>query len=337
MDPALTLDQLRTEISNERIDTVLLAFTDTQGRLQGTRVDGQRFLDAPQDGLVPDLGTLRRMPWHEKTALCLADPREATAPRRILRAQLERLSERGLEAVAATEVEFLVFKESYEDAAAKGYTGLTRIDHRALLGAARAEKLLGRIRREVGTLREGPALRAADEHVIYESGAKEIAALEGMSISFMAAYDERTSSGSRIELTLRGLDAGRASAGQLACLRELTLFYAPHANSYKRFADGPSLVSQGEASVLLAGADVNPYLALAALIASALHGLDRELGGASEAPRTLGEAAELFRRSQVAREAFGDEVVSHYVENARDELEAFEAAVTDWERDRGFA
>jgi glutamine synthetase len=152
-----------------------------------------------------------------------------------------------------------------------------------------------------------------------------------MSISFMAAYDERARSSSRIELSVH--DA-RAIHGQLACLRELTLFYAPDVNSYKHV---PFIVADGESTALRAGADVNPYLALAAMIASALHGLEREPGGASEAPRTLREAAEAFRGSPVAREAFGAEVVAQYVDEAHAELEAFEAAVTDWERDRGFS
>src|SRR5262245_24944822 len=147
MDRVLTLDQLRTEITNERIDTVLLAFTDMQGRLQGKRVVAQHFLDdvlahgseacnyllAVGVGMntvsgyemsswergygdfemVPDLSTLRRIPWHEKTALCLADLRWGSeepvvaSPRQVLRRQLERLAERRLEAFAATELEFI--------------------------------------------------------------------------------------------------------------------------------------------------------------------------------------------------------------------------------------
>ena len=140
MDPAFTLDQLRTEVTNERIDTVLLALTDMQGRLQGKRIVAQHFLDEvvehgaeacnyllavdvemnTVDGyemsswergygdfeMVPDLATLRPIPWHEKTALCLADLRWGSeepvvaSPRQVLRAQLERLAERGLEAFA---------------------------------------------------------------------------------------------------------------------------------------------------------------------------------------------------------------------------------------------
>jgi glutamine synthetase len=96
------------------------------------------------------------------------------------------------------------------------------------------------------------------------------------------------------------------------------------------------------------GGDVNPYLAVAALIAAGLHGVDNELAlpdpvegnayqsGLPHLPTTLGGAAELFAESAVARKAFGDEVVTHYLHSARVELDAFNTAVTDWERVRGF-
>src|SRR3954471_9147776 len=435
MDPALTLDQLRTEIANERIDTVLLALTDMQGRLQGKRIVAPHFLETVLEHgaeacnyllavdvemntvpgyemsswergygdfeMVPDLTTLRRVPWHEKTALCLADLRWGSeapvvaSPRQILRRQLERLSERGLEAFAATELEFIVFKDTYEEAFEKGYRELKpanqyNVDY-SLVGTGRVEKLIGRIRREMTAaglvvenskgecndgqheinFRYGPALRTADEHVIYKTGAKEIAALEGQSITFMAKFNEREGSSCHIHLSLRGLDDTgfeRFIAGVLACLRELTLLYAPNVNSYKRFAAGsfaPTAIAWGHDNRTCAvrvvghgdsrrlelrvpGADVNPYLALAALVASALHGLDSELpleepvdGNAytSEKPRvptTLQEAAELFAMSRVAREAFGEEVVAHYLNYAKVELAAFNAFVTDWERTRGF-
>jgi glutamine synthetase len=225
----------------------------------------------------------------------------------------------------------------------------------------------------------GPVLQAADEHAIYKNGAKEIAAQDGMAITFMAKFDEREGSSCHIHLSLRREDGtplfaeepavfDRFLAGQLACLRELTLFYAPNVNSYKRFAEGsfaPTAVAWGRdnrtcslrvvgadaatrVELRLPGADVNPYLALSAMIAAGLHGMDAELelepaleGNAyvSDKPRvpsTLGEARDLFAASGVAREAFGDEVVEHYLNNARVELTAFEAAVTDWERVRGF-
>src|SRR4051794_32580941 len=436
MDPALTLDQLRTEITNERIDTVVLALTDMQGRLQGKRIVAPHFLDAVVEHgaeacnyllavdvdmntvggytmaswergygdfeMVPDFATLRRLPWHEKTALCLADLRWGSgapvvaSPRQILRAQLERLAERGLEAFAATELEFIVFKDPYEVAFEKGYRDLEPANHYnvdySVLGTGRVEKLIGRIRREMTAaglvvenskgecndgqheinFRYGPALKAADEHVVYKTGAKEIAALEGQSITFMAKYNEREGSSCHIHLSLQGLadDAAfeRVVAGQLACLRELTLFYAPNINSYKRFASAsfaPTAVAWGHDNRTCAvrvvghgdsrrlelrvpGADVNPYLALSAMVAAALHGLDQDLeleeplpgnAYASDKPRvpsTLQDAAGLFAASTVAREAFGEEVVAHYLNNARVELDAFNSAVTDWERTRGF-
>jgi len=435
MDPAFTLDQLRTEVTNERIDTVLLALTDMQGRLQGKRIVAQHFLDTVLEHgseacnyllavdvemntvsgyemsswergygdfeMVPDLSTLRRIPWYEKTALCLADLRWGSeepvvaSPRQILRGQLARLSERGLEAFAATELEFIIFKDTYEEAFEKGYKDLKpanqhNVDY-SLIGTGRVEKLIGRIRREMTAaglvvenskgecndgqheinFRYGPALNAADEHVVYKTGAKEIAALEGQSITFMAKYNEREGSSCHIHLSLRGLDDGgfeKVVAGQLAALRELTLFYAPNINSYKRFASAsfaPTAVAWGHDNRTCAvrvvghgdsrrlelrvpGADVNPYLALSAMSAAALHGLDQDLeleeplpgnAYASDKPRvpsTLQDAASLFGASTLAREAFGEEVVAHYLNNARVELDAFNAAVTDWERTRGF-
>jgi glutamine synthetase len=231
------------------------------------------------------------------------------------------------------------------------------------------------------------ALVTADQHSIYKTGAKEIAAQEGMSLTFMAKYDAREGNSCHIHLSVRAADGapvmagdgtGAATgfsplmehwlAGQLACLAELTLLYAPNVNSYKRFAAGsfaPTTVAWGRDNRTCAmrvvgeggslrvenrvpGGDVNPYLALAASIAAGLHGLDAalplepELAGnayASDRPRvptTLRDAADRFGASTVARAAFGDDVVDHYVHAAHVERSAFDAAVTDWERIRGF-
>jgi glutamine synthetase len=160
----------------------------------------------------------------------------------------------------------------------------------------------------------------------------------------------------------------RFIAGQLACLRDMTLFFAPNINSYKRFAAGsfaPTAVAWGKDNRTcsmrvvghgqglrvenrLPGADVNPYLALAAMIAAGLHGIDNELelepafeGNAYESdkpnvPRTMYAARDVFADSAVVREAFGQDVVDHYLNRARIEFETFEAAVTDWEKFRGF-
>jgi glutamine synthetase len=227
--------------------------------------------------------------------------------------------------------------------------------------------------------RYADALRTADEHSIYKNGVKEIAALEGMSITFMAKYDEREGNSCHIHFSLADeqgplFHRERALfesflAGQLAGLRELTLLLAPNVNSYKRFAaatfaptavawghdnrtcalrvvgHGPSLRFENRAG----GADLNPYMALSAIIAAGLHGVDQGLelesvfeGNAYNAqdkpriPTTLRDARELFAASEIARAALGDEVVEHYVNAADVELEAFAGAVTDWERFRGF-
>jgi len=220
--------------------------------------------------------------------------------------------------------------------------------------------------------------------VIYKTGAKEIAAQQGASLTFMAKFNQREGNSCHIHLSLRdeagvpvfaGDRLGGVSpvfehflAGQLAALRELSYFFAPNINSYKRFQPGSfaptavawgfdnrtcSLRTVGHGSSLrfenrLPGGDVNPYLAVAAMIAAGLHGIDRELelepafegnayqSAAPRVPTTLRESADLLAKSQVALDAFGPEVVSHYCNTAEVELAAFEAAVTDWELFRGF-
>jgi glutamine synthetase len=442
----LDLETLRAEVDAGRIDTVLTAMTDMQGRLQGKRLTATHFLDEVVEHDVegcnyllavdvdmntvegyamsswergygdfvfkPDLSTLRIVPWLEGTALAMCDlvwedgSPVVASPRQILKRQLERLSERGLEAWVGTELEFLVFMDTYEEAWRKGYKDLEpanyyNVDY-SLLGTARIEPLLRRIRNSMdaaglavenakGECNFGQheinfhfdrALATADGHAIYKNGAKEIAALEGCSISFMPKFNDREGNSCHIHLSLRGEDGTPVFAddhgfsktfenfiaGQLACLRELTLFFAPNINSYKRFAIGsfaPTAVAWGRdnrtcsmrvvghGSSLrvenrLPGGDVNPYLAISAMIAAGLHGIDNELpledefvGNAYEAnkphvPTNLREARELFAGSETARSAFGEEIVEHYLNMARVEIEAFEAAVTDWERYRTF-
>jgi glutamine synthetase len=436
-------DQLRRAVGDGSIDTVLLVFADMQGRLQGKRLVGEHFVEDVLEHdaeacnyllavdvemntvegyemsswergygdfvMKPDLSTLRPVPWHRGTAMCMADlvwhdeSPVVASPRQILRRQLDRLAERGWEALAATELEFIVFRDTYEEAWHKGYKNLEpgnlyNVDY-SILGTSRLEPLLGRIRREMaaaglrvenskGECNLGQheinftyedALSAADTHTIYKNGAKELASQEGYAITFMAKYDEREGNSCHIHLSLRGKDGtpvfaeqpelfDRFLAGQLACLRELTLFKAPNVNSYKRFAEGSfaptavawgrdnrtcsmRVVGEGPAKRVesrLAGGDVNPYLALAAMIAAGLHGIEGELeledpvegnaytAGKPHVPSTLQSARDLFAESAMARDAFGEDVVAHYLNNADVELRAFEAAVTDWERVRGF-
>ncbi len=444
-EPTLTLEHLREQVHRGDIDTVLLAMCDMQGRLQGKRLTAEHFLEEvaehgaegcnyllavdvdmnPVDGyemaswergygdfaMRPDLSTLRLVPWHPATALCLADLEWAdgrsvvASPRQVLRAQLERLAERGWGTNASTELEFLVFRDTYEDAWRKGYrdlepANLYNVDY-SMLGTAKIEPLIRRIRNSMAgaglsvenskgecnlgqheiNFKYGDALRCADAHLIYKNGAKEIAAQEGTSISFIAKYNEREGSSCHIHFSLSGATDGspvfasdrtvfdQFLAGQFACLRELTLLLAPNINSYKRYAEaslaptavawaednrtcslrvvghGPSLRFENRAG----GSDLNPYLALSALIAAGLYGVEQGLtleapykGNAYLAtdkprlPTTLLEARDLFDGSAVARAAFGDQVVDHYVHAADIELRAFEAAVTDWERFRGF-
>src|SRR6201995_3989397 len=239
--------------------------------------------------MVPDLDTLRMVPWQPGTALVLADlqwadGREvAASPRQILRKQVERLEKRGMSANAATELEFIVFRDTYEAAWKKGFhdlepANLYNIDY-SLLGTARVEPLIRRIRNEMYAagltvenskgecnlgqheinFRYSDALSAADEHAVYKNGAKEIAAQEGMAISFMAKFDEREGSSCHIHFSLAADDGGagferdqrtfhRFLAGQPARLGGLTLLLAPNINSYKRFAAGsfaPTAVAWG--------------------------------------------------------------------------------------------
>jgi glutamine synthetase len=436
----VTLDELR----DSDVDTVLLAIVDMQGRLQGKRLTKQHFLDEVVSNaaegcnyllavdvdmntvegyamsswergygdfvMVPALDTLRPIPWHPATALVMADVKwedgsdVVASPRQILRRQLERLEERGWVANAGTELEFILFRDTYEQAWHKGYrdlepANLYNVDY-SLLGTARVEPLIRRIRNEMAAaglvvenskgecnlgqheinFRYADALRSADAHALYKTGAKEIAAQEGMAITFMAKFDEREGNSCHIHLSLAGEDGSALFeqrrevfdsfvAGQLAALRELTLFFAPNINSYKRFQPGsfaPTAVAWGRDNRTcsmrvvghgpalrvenrLPGADVNPYLALAAMIAAGLDGIDRSLplpdaveGNAyiddelEHVPASLRDARELFAASELARSAFGQDVVDHYLNNADVELAAFDAAVTDWERVRGF-
>ncbi|WP_438488863.1 glutamine synthetase family protein [Streptomyces sp. S186] len=447
--PPLSVEELTALVDNGEIDTVVLAFTDMQGRLQGKRFAARYFLDTvlehgtegcnyllavdvdlnTVDGYAMsswergygdfamhgDPATLRRTPWNPGTALITADlawhdgSAVAASPRQILRRQLDRLAEHGWTAYAGTELEFMLFKDSYEDAWSRGYRQMTPANQwngdYSVLGTGRVEPVLRRIRNEMGaagmTVESAKgecnlgqheivfvydeALTTCDQHSIYKTGAKEIAAQEGMALTFMAKYDEREGNSCHIHLSLQD-EQGRPVladdsdpygmsrtmrhflAGQLAAMRDFTLLYAPNINSYKRFRPGsfaPTAVAWGPDNRTCAlrvvghghshrlenrlpGGDVNPYLAVAGMVAAGLYGIEHELelpdattgnaytGDAAHVPTTLREAAELWERSPIARAAFGDEVVDHYRHMARVEQDAYDAAVTDWERFRSF-
>jgi len=373
--PALTVDQLRPQIQAGDVDTVLVAITDMQGRLQGKRLHAQYFLDVVLDHategcnyllavdvdmntvdgyamsswssgygdfvMQPDLSTLRPVPWQPGTVLVLADLQwedgtpVAASPRQVLARQTTRLAEAGMTAYVGTELEFLVFRDTYEQAWSAGYRGLTPVNQYnvdySMLGTARIEPLLRRIRDDMTgaglvvesakgecnlgqheiAFRYDEALAACDGHVVYKNGAKEIAAQEGVALTFMAKYDEREGNSCHIHCSFRGTDGssiladgtdlspvGRSFvAGQIRHVRELTLLLGPNINSYKRYVEGSfaptalrwgrdnrtcafRLVGHGASLRLenrIPGGDVNPYLATAALVAAGLAGIEEEL------------------------------------------------------------
>jgi glutamine synthetase len=223
------------------------------------------------------------------------------------------------------------------------------------------------------------AVRTADDHVVYKNGAKEIAYQHGCSITFMAKpYHTEVGSSCHIHSSLwRGDESAFAGesdifrqylAGQVACASELAIFFAPTINSYKRFMAAswaPTTLAWGRdnrtcgfrvvghgsglrVETRIPGADVNPYLAFAALIAAGLHGIEHELepppaveGNAYESdverfPSTMAQAVAALESGTMARAAMGDQVVDHYLNYARTEQRLFDQVVTCYERERLF-
>jgi glutamine synthetase len=371
--------------------------------------------------LVPDLATLRVADWLDRSALVLCDvhharSHEATAvaPRTMLRRQVERLGASGLSAMAATELEHYLFRTSYRDAAASGYSDLEPagwyLEDYQLQQGARTEDFHAAARRHLTrsgvpvesskgewglgqhevNVRYGDILEAADRHVVFKQCLKETAERHGVSVTFMAKpHADRAGSSCHIHLSLwrdghnafqgdedLGIDQVRGSkelgwflGGCLQWIPELVVLLAPTVNSYKRFVDGSwaptrlawsydnrtagfRLVGNGDSLRIecrIPGADCNPYLALAALVACGAAGIEQQLeapppfvGDAYVAeslaplPRSLRDAIDNFEASTTAAEALGADVVRHYVHAFRTEQAAFDTAVTDWERRRYF-
>ena len=295
----------------------------------------------------PDLATLRRIPWLEATALVMCDlfdeetgePVEV-APRTILRRQLEKAAALGYTIKCGTELEFILFRESYEEAAAAGYRGLTPqndyiLDYH-ILQTTKDEYLIRQIRNGMdgagvpvefskGEAEHGQheinlyyaeALEMADRHTIYKNGVKEIAALNGQAITFMAKYAfDKVGSSCHIHSSVWDAD-GKTSlmwdqdgphhmsdvfrgwlGGQMAATRELSWCFAPFVNSYRRYQPdswAPTAIGWGKDNRTLGlrvvshgpgyrvesripGADANPYLAIAAKVAAGLHGIEHGL------------------------------------------------------------
>ncbi len=363
----MTLDELFAG----DVENVIVAVPDTQGRLQGSRLDPEYFRDhvlahgydaceylfgtdvdmETRPGytdtyadmeLVPDLATLRMLPWDPGTALVLADARTRdgqpvrVSPRQVLRTQLDRLAARGLVALAGTELEFTIFQESFQQAWDTDYRRLTpatrhNVDY-SIAGVTEIDPLVRRIRtamRETGmrvesargechpgqyeiVFRYDDAQRTCDNHAVYKTGARAIAAQEGVSLTFMAKYDAGEGNSCHVHLSLRTVDgepvfAGPGGdmstlmehfvAGQLACMGEFAVLSAPNVNSYKRLAPdafAPTVIAWGRDNrtcpvrvvgrgdslrleYRVPGGDANPYLAVASIVAAGLYGIDREL------------------------------------------------------------
>jgi glutamine synthetase len=447
----LTVEHLREEVERGAIDTVLTVFTDMQGRLMGKRIDGEFFLeDAASHGIegcdyllaldmemdpvpgykmanwdlgygdfhiVPDLTTLRRIPWLDRTALVVCDVMledggpVVASPRQVLKHQVGRALERGYLPMFGSELEFYLFKDSYAEAHEKHYRDLTPtipyiLDYH-ILATTFDEDVIGDLRRGMAgagipveftkgeawpgqhelNFRFADAVTTADRHSIYKNGAKEIAHKHGQSMTFMAKPDHTWIGNScHIHSSLWDAEASRSLfpgendhepsdvfnnylGGLIAHTRELSIFLAPNVNSYKRYASeswapttlawsrdnrtcGFRIVGHGNGFRIesrIPGADCNPYLAFAAMIAAGLHGLENGIepppmfeGNAyadeslTRVPSTLREAIEELEASTMAREALGDDVVDHYLNYARTEQRLFDQTVTCYERERLF-
>ncbi len=441
-------------MSEGKIDTVLTTMPDMQGRLVGKRLDAHFYLEhAAREGshhcsyllgtdvemntlpgfkitnwrtgyqdfkVLPDHQTLRLVPWLEKTAIVIGDvytdagePVEV-APRRILQRQVERLAALGYTAKVASELEFYLFRDTYEAARSSQYQSVTPygtyIQDYHILATTKDEGIVRQIRnymnqagipvegskgewgpgQEELNLKYADPVEMADRHVLYKHGEKEIAALNGVSLTFMAKWNADYA-GSSFHLHSSLWDAAHRAvfwdeqqplgmsqmfqhylAGQLAYTRELMYFYAPFINSYKRYREGTfapirlvwghdnrtcGLRVIGEHESLrvenrVPGADANPYLAFAATIAAGIAGIEQRLElpemftgdayetvGQRSAPHVSGalyEAIHGLEHSQIAKDAFGEQVVNHYLNAAREEQAAYDRSVTNWELNRYF-
>lgn len=453
MTAQYTFDELKKDVAEGRIDTVLACQIDMQGRLMGKRFQAEFFVESAykethscnyllatdmemetvpgytstswEKGygdytMKPDLSTLRKTPWLEGTALVLCDTQDhhthedvPHAPRSILKKQVKRLEAMGLKAFMATELEFFLFDQTYDDARMTGYRDLQlasgynedyhifqttkeedvmRAIRKGLQGAgipvenSKGEASAGQ---EEINVRYADALTMADRHVIIKNACKEIAWSKGKAITFLAKWHYNAAgSSSHIHQSLWSADGktpvffdadgehGMSEvmkhymAGLLAHASEITYFLAPYINSYKRFMAGTFAPTKaiwskdnrtagyrlcGEDTKAIrvecrvGGSDLNPYLAMAALLAAGIDGIEKKMAlepaftgdaygakGVREIPRTLRAATEALTKSEMLRSAFGDDVIDHYVRAAEWEQEEYDRKITDWEVARGF-
>ncbi len=294
--------------------------------------------------LAPDWSTLRRVPWFEKTALVLCDTvaeageRVSIAPRTMLRRQVEWAASAGFEVKAASELEFFLFRETLESSRAKGYTDLEvasrYISDYSIFRSSMDEWLVGTLRRNLTgadvvvecskaewghgqievNLAHTDVLDMADHHAVFKNGVREMAALKGAQVTFMARWHaDHSGNGFHVHLSLwkngepafhePGAEHGMSETmrhflgGQLALAQEFQLFYAPTINSCKRYqalSFAPANVTWGGDNRTVAfrvcgqgasrrienripGADANGHLVYAAMLAAGLHGIENRI------------------------------------------------------------
>lgn len=447
----MNFQDLKSAVAANDIDTVLVCIVDMQGRLMGKRFHAEAFLDIAEDEthccnyllatdlamatpegyasaswargygdyvMKPDLTTIRPMPWLSKTAMVLCDVLDhhthapvPHSPRQMLKTQIARAEAMGLTPVMATELEFFLFKGSYEALANDGYRTLTPIsaynEDYNILQTSKEEFVMQPIRnhlRAMGVPVEGSkgeaeagqeelnikydhAMATADHHTLAKHAVKEIAQQNGVAATFLPKWHhDRVGSSSHVHQSLwrdganAFVDADRPlgkselmdhyMAGLMKYAADYTYFTAPYINSYKRFAKGSfaptsivwsvdnrtaafRLCGEGTKGVRvecrLGGSDMNPYLAMAAMLAAGLKGIEEKLtlqdaftGDAYDAskaptvPTTLLQARDALLASDMLRAAFGDDVITHYGRAAEWEIEEFNRVVTDYEIARGF-
>jgi len=311
----LSVQELKRLVKKGEIDTVLTVFPDMAGRLMGKRMTGRFFVDdvlghglhacaylltvdmemEPLPGFAtaswasgyqdmkasPDLTTLRRIPWLDKTALVMCDllteegKPVVISPREILKRQIARAAKMGFRVKTASELEFYLYKDTFEGAGRKHYHDLdpasSYLEDYHILQTTKEEPIIQAIRNGMGgagipvenskgewgrgqeeiNLRYADALEMADRHVIYKNGVKEIAFLKGASVTFMAKpHADRAGSSCHLHSSLWDMKGKRNLfgqdeklfehyiAGQIALGRALGLWYAPTINSYKRYQSG---------------------------------------------------------------------------------------------------
>lgn len=446
----MNFDDLKALVTSGEIDTVLACLVDMQGRLMGKRFHAVHFVEnaweethccnyllatdlemATPEGyastsweqgygdyvMKPDLSTLRPIPWLGGTVMVLCDILDhhthepiAHSPRQMLKKQIERCEKLGFTPMMATELEFFLFEQSFEELRDTKYRDLKPIsgynEDYHIFQTTKEEEVMQPIRNflyEAGVpventkgeaeagqeelnIRYAAALDTADYHTIAKHAVKEISWQMGRAASFLPKWDHnRVGSSSHVHQSLwkgnepiffeKSDPLGMSElmknyvAGLLKYAADYTYFLAPYINSYKRFQKGSfaptrtiwsvdnrtagfRLCGDGTKAVRIecriGGSDINPYLAMAAMLAAGIKGIEDKLelqpatkgdaysSDGENIPNSLRASRETLLGSCMLRDAFGDAVIDHYARAAEWEIEDFDKVVTDYEIARGF-